>query len=177
MPEKSAAAKAASDAAYEKAVIDFGKAVQVMQKGDFSGAQGAFETIATSDLDEPVLRERARSYGQMCARRTASPTAPPRNSEERYLHAVVQLNRGQIDEALTLLEQALRENPASAKLFYARASAHAVKGRAEAAVEDLRQAIAIEPQTRFQAVNDPDFEKIREEPSFIDIIEPTPAGA
>jgi len=29
---------------------------------------------------------------------------------------------------------------------------------------------------RYQAANDPDFEPIREEPSFIDIIEPTPAG-
>ena len=32
-------------------------------------------------------------------------------------------------------------------------------------------------QVGFAAVNDPDFERIREEPSFIDIIEPTPSGA
>ncbi len=50
-------------------------------------------------------------------------------------------------------------------------------GNAEAAIGDLRQAIALEPQTRFQAVNDSDFERIREEPAFIDIIEPTPSGA
>jgi len=30
---------------------------------------------------------------------------------------------------------------------------------------------------QMQAVNDPDFERIREEPAFIDIIEPTPTGA
>ena len=46
----------------------------------------------------------------------------------------------------------------------------------EQAVSDLRQAIAADPQIRFQAINDPDFEQIREEPAFIDIIEPTPTG-
>jgi len=49
--------------------------------------------------------------------------------------------------------------------------------RVDAAVRDLRQAITVDPQVRFQAGNDPDFEAIREEPAFIDIIEPTPSGA
>ena len=51
------------------------------------------------------------------------------------------------------------------------------KGATEKAVADLRQAISVDPTVRFQAVNDPDFERIREEPAFIDIIEPTPTGA
>ena len=51
-----------------------------------------------------------------------------------------------------------------------------MKGSTGKAVTDLRQAIASDPTVRFQAVNDPDFEKIREEPAFIDIIEPTPTG-
>ena len=49
--------------------------------------------------------------------------------------------------------------------------------KGEAAVADLRRAISAEPQVRFQASNDPDFEPIREEPAFIDIIEPTPSGS
>lgn len=174
---KKKAVAAATDDAYTQAVADFGKAVEVMQKGDYDKARSAFEAIAESDLDEPVLRERARSYLRMCERRTAPDIAPPKTHEERYLRAVFLTNEGRTDEALGLLESALRDNPASAKYFYARASAYALSGQADAAVNDLRQAIAIEPQTRFQAVNDSDFERIREEPSFIDIIEPTPAGA
>jgi hypothetical protein len=29
---------------------------------------------------------------------------------------------------------------------------------------------------RFQASNDPDFDRVRDEAAFIDVIEPTPAG-
>ena len=81
------------------------------------------------------------------------------------------------DTAIKLLDQALGEDPSSARYLYARASAYALKGHADAAIGDLRQAIIIEPTVRFQAANDTDFEQIREEPSFIDIIEPTPTGA
>ena len=52
-----------------------------------------------------------------------------------------------------------------------------MQGNAVAAVEDLRQAIAADPKLRYQAANDGDFEKIRDEAAFIDLIEPTPAGA
>ncbi len=55
--------------------------------------------------------------------------------------------------------------------------AWALAANADNAVGDLRQAISLDPTLRFQAVNDSDFERIREEPGFIDIIEPTSAGA
>ena len=77
---------------------------------------------------------------------------------------------------MRLLDQAIAEDPTSVRCLYARACTWALKGSAGKAVADLRQAIAGDPTVRFQAVNDPDFEKIREEPTFIDIIEPTPTG-
>ena len=75
------------------------------------------------------------------------------------------------------MARALVDNPTSVDLLYVRSCAWAKQGSAEKAVGDLRQAIAADPKVRFQAVNDPDFERIREEPAFIDIIEPTPTGA
>jgi tetratricopeptide (TPR) repeat protein len=96
--------------------------------------------------------------------------------DELYFQAVLSSNEGKYDEALSLFERALREHPDSPKVLYARASTWALKGNSEAAVGDLRRAIAADPKVRFQAANDPDFEPIREEPAFIDIIEPTPAG-
>jgi tetratricopeptide (TPR) repeat protein len=86
-------------------------------------------------------------------------------------------NNGQYDEALDLLERALQQMPDSPKVLYARASTWSLKGNAEAAVAELRRAISVDPRVRFQATNDPDFEPIREEPAFIDIIEPTPSGS
>ena len=51
------------------------------------------------------------------------------------------------------------------------------QGNAEAAVADLRKSISIDPLIRFQLINDSDFEQIRDEATFIDLIEPTPSGA
>jgi hypothetical protein len=87
------------------------------------------------------------------------------------------INEGESVAAVKLLDQCIAEDPSSSRFLYARSSAWALSGKVDAAINDLRQAISIDPQVRFQAVNDPDFESIREEPAFIDIIEPTPTGA
>ena len=58
-----------------------------------------------------------------------------------------------------------------------RIQVEALQKNAERAVSDLRSAIAVDPTVRFQATNDTDFKLIREEPAFIDVVEPTPAGA
>ena len=69
-------------------------------------------------------------------------------------------------------------NCASAdKVLYARATVHARVGNGELAIADLRAAVAIDPKLRFQATNDQDFDGIRDDASFIDIVEPTPAEA
>ena len=166
-----------ADDAYRHAVNEFGNAVQLLHQGRYEEAKTKLAALENNDFDEPVLAERARTFRRICDSKLAGSADGPRSAEDRYLAGVVALNDGRLDEAITLLDQALRENPASAKFFYARASAHALQGNTEAAVGDLRQCIAIDPQTRFQAVNDSDFERVREEPSFIDIIEPTPTGA
>ena len=166
----------ASSEAYEKAVRAFGEAVDRLHKGEFQEALTAFEGLVERLSEEPSLAERARTYAKVCRARLAPADEAPQTAEDCYQRAVLQINRGETDEAIHLLNRAMQEGT-SAKYLYARASAYALKGNAEAAVADLRQAIADEPQIRFQAVNDPDFEGIREEPAFIDIIEPTPAGA
>jgi tetratricopeptide (TPR) repeat protein len=164
-------------AAFQQALETFGTALELLQTGEHARAKELFEGLVASHPDEPGLTERARTYAAICARRLDPPTPEPASADECYLHAVIKLNAREPDEALALLERSLTEQPRAPRLLYARASAHALKGNAEAAVADLRQAIAEDPTIRFQAANDPDFEPIREEPAFIDIIEPTPAGA
>jgi tetratricopeptide (TPR) repeat protein len=163
-------------AEYDKAVGEFTEALDLFHKGEIAGAREIFEGIRSSNLDEPVLTERAETYIRICDRRVQEAAADPGSPDEFYYRAVILINEGESDEAIKLLDQALQASPSSAKYLYARASASAIKGDTEKAVGDLRQAIAADPQIRFQATNDPDFEQIREEPAFIDIIEPTPAG-
>lgn len=162
---------------YEQAVATFGAALKELQSGDFKTAKDMFTKILENLKDEPVVAERSRMYLAVCEKRLAQPAELGSAPDELYYRAVVESNNGNVTEAIRLLDQALQQTPNSAKLLYARASAWALSVNADSAVSDLRQAIAIDPTIRFQAVNDSDFERIREEPGFIDIIEPTPTGA
>ena len=183
--KKKATKKAAADAppaltaqheAYEKLVGQFSAAIEAFNKGEFAEAKAGFNGVIDSASDEPVLTDRSRSYSQICEQRLAPDEAEPANAEERFYRAVLLINEGRGEDALGYIDQALQDSPTSARLLYTRASAWAIQGKVDKAVSDLRQAIAVDPQVRFQAVNDPDFEPIREEPAFIDIIEPTPTG-
>ncbi len=161
---------------YKQALATFSSAVQLVQDGNFAKAKDKFSEILGSLKDEPVLAERSRMYLAVCEKRLTPVPEPSSTTDDLYYRAVLEANNGNASEAIKLFDQALQQTPNSATVLYARASAWALSANADAAVNDLRQAIGIEPTLRFQAVNDADFERIREEPGFIDIIEPTPAG-
>ena len=165
------------DEMYHKALQDFSTAIELLHKQEYEQAREQFRVLEASNSDEPTLVDRARTYALICDQRLAPPADSPKTADDFYYRAVLLANDGDYDDALPLFERALVDLPDSPKVLYARASTWALKGNAEAAVADLRRAISAEPQVRFQASNDPDFEPIREEPAFIDIIEPTPSGS
>lgn len=171
-PSPSAAVRAEFD-------DEYGEALRLLREGRAQEARGRFlELERSAGREDRERAERARTWAKICERRSGTAAAPePQNAEERYYRGVVELNLGRYDDAVRLLTAAMQDHPTSPDYLYARASAYSMKGNPEAAVGDLRQAIQFNPRLRFQAVNDPDFEPIREEPAFIDIIEPTPSGA
>lgn len=166
-----------ASAAYEEALRDYGAAVESMHGGDYGSALELLEKVRAASKHEPELADRAATYTRICKRKLAPPEGDPAVENHPYHKAVFLMNSGDVDEALQLLSRSLAEDPLAVDVLYVRACAWALKGAAEKAVGDLRQAIAVDPKVRFQAVNDPDFERIREEPAFIDVIEPTPTGA
>ena len=162
---------------YDQAVVDFGKAVEAINAARYDEARKLFTALIESVHDEPGLVERSRMYLSVCDKRTAKVDAPGTGFDDIYHQAVMAMNSVDTEGSIRLLDQALQHDPTSVRVLYARSSAWALSGNAESAVSDLRQAIAGDPTIRFQAVNDADFERIREEPAFIDIIEPTTTGA
>ncbi len=171
-----AAAKTDESLAYETAMKGYESALGLLRKGDFERAKEQLRAVQAAAPNELELFDRAQIYLRVCDRKLAGESDTP-SGGELHRQAVFLSNAGESDAAIELLDRALAEDPASVESLYVRACAWALKGAADKAVRDLRQAISLEPKIRFQAVNDPDFEKIREEPAFIDIIEPTPAGA
>ena len=86
-------------------------------------------------------------------------------------------NSGNLDEAWSLLEKATLQRPNDASILYARASVRGLQGNVDGAAAELKKSVALDPKFRFQAASDSDFDKVRDEAAFIDIIEPSNAGA
>jgi tetratricopeptide (TPR) repeat protein len=173
---KSSPAKTAAQAdAYQSALKEFGNASRLLQKGDYAKAKAAFQAIAAGNPEERELVQRAETYVTICDNRMAPPAGEPCTADDWYYQGVVSSNQGNHDEAIRCLGKALKQEPTSPKYLFARASAFGKQGNAQLAVADLRQAVLGDPAVRFQAVNDSDFEPIRDDAGFIDLIEPTPA--
>lgn len=163
--------------AYEAAHAEYTAAIELLRKREFAAARERFEGLTKNYPQESEMVERSRTYIKICDRRLHVDPMDVDNAEECYYRATVLCNEGRAEEAVSLLDRALVHDPTSVRVLYARACAWALQKDAERAVSDLRSAIAVDPSVRFQAANDIDFELIREEPAFIDVIEPTPAGS
>lgn len=175
---RTAQVKPRNIAAYEAAVADFGTACELFAKGQFAEAKAHFEAVAaTASADEPILADRSRTYASICAMKTAPPLTGGDDAESFYHRGVVAANAGLLDEAWSFLEKASELRPADASILYARASVRGLQGNVIGAATELRKSIAIDPTFRYQAVSDSDFDKVRDEAAFIDVIEPSHAGA
>lgn len=162
---------------FEIALKEYEGALALIRKGAFAEARERLLALAAESRNEPVLSDRARTWAGACAKRMATEVATPRTAEERYLEAVVRLNEGRPKEAIALLDAAVAAEPGEGSYWYARAAAQAGLRDAEASAADLRRAIALVPHLRFQAAQDAAFEPVRDEAAFIDVIEPSAAGA
>ncbi len=165
----------AQNDAYEIALKEFGNAAKLLRKGDYAKAKELFRAIPAAIPEERVMVQRIETYITICEKKMAPAAGEPSTADDWYYLGVIRSNEGRFDEAVQCLGTALQQDPTSPKYLYARASALGLQGNAQLAVADLRQAVLSDPTIRFQAVNDPDFEPIRDDAGFIDLIEPTPA--
>ena len=165
-------------AAYDAAVEQFSTAAGLFAKGQFGEARQIFDAISASTAaDEPILSDRARTYAAICAQKGATPDHSRDDADALYHRAVVASNAGRLDEAWSLLERAAGLRPDDASILYARASVRGLQGSVDGAATELKRAVALEPKFRYQAASDPDFDRVRDEAAFIDVIEPSNAGA
>ena len=175
---RTAPSKPRNIAAYEAAVEQFQTATGFFGKGQFAEALPHFEAVAEAATpDEPILSDRARAYATICRRKIATPAAGGDDADGFYHRGVVAANAGRLDEAWSLLDKAAAQRPNDASILYARASVRGLQGNAEGASSELKKSVSIDPKFRFQAASDSDFDKVRDEATFIDIIEPSNAGA
>jgi tetratricopeptide (TPR) repeat protein len=161
---------------FYEAVAIYERGVQALQKHDFSGAASFFRAVLERYPEERELLERARLYLRVCERETSrQPAAAPKTPEERVYAATVALNSGDHSGALDHLRQALGEDPESDHAHYIMAVALGMRNRGDEAIEHLQQAIALNPENRGLAKQDPDLDSLRDHHRFRDALDTPPA--
>ena len=119
--------------------------------------------------------ERARAYRAVCERALVEAKKTPfrpKGFEDLLNHGVFLHNRGEFEEALKVLRQAAEIHPKNEHVLYCLAATSARAGDSAAALKALRSAIAVSPANRAQARGDSDFDPIREDEEFIELVHP-----
>lgn len=160
---------------FYEAVAIYERGVQALQRHDFQAAAAFFRTVLERYPEERELLERARLYLRVCERETSRQPSVPRTPAERVYAATVALNSGDHTGALDHLQRALADDPDSDHAHYIMSVALGMRGRMAEALEHLRQAIALNPENRGLARQDPDLESIRDQEGFRAVLD-TPPG-
>jgi tetratricopeptide (TPR) repeat protein len=159
---------------FYEAVAIYERGVQALQRHDFAGAASYFRTVLERYPEERELLERARLYLRVCERETSRQPAEAKTPAERVYAATVALNSCDHTGALDHLQRALGEDPESDHAHYIMAVALGMRNRADEALEHLQQAIALNPDNRGLAKQDPDLDSIRDHDRFRDALDTPP---
>jgi tetratricopeptide (TPR) repeat protein len=151
----------------------FEKGLRALGKKDYERAGEIFQELIDSYPEERDLLERTRAYRAVCERAQAeSKRSPfkPKTFDEMVNYGVYLHNRGEFEEALKHLRQAVELHPKNEHGLYCLAATAARAGDTPSALKALRSAIAVGPSNRAQARTDPDFDPIRDDEGFVEIV-------
>lgn len=158
------------------AIALFERAMHALQLHRYHEAGTLFEDLIVRFPAERMLGDRARVYAALCAREAAKAATArdPATFEERMTAATAALNNGDNEEAYRLATLALRERPDYDLALYIAAVVYVRRGDFDTALDRLAHAVTVSPDVRAQARHDADFEPLRREKAFQQLVEDPP---
>lgn len=160
------------DPNFAQAVQNYEAGLKAMQERKFERAKGLLEKVISNGPRE--LADRARVYLSSCNQQLNEGSANFKTHEEHFDYAVSLLNSGQLEQARSHLEKILKQNPKADFAFYGMAVVDCLTGQVESSLKNLGEAIRLNPQNRFQARNDSDFQNMADDPRFTELLYPEP---
>ena len=146
---------------YFDAVALYERGVEALQHRAYQQAASLLESVLRQYPEEKELHERVRLYLNICTRQATQREAAPQTIDERLYAATLAINGGSYDQAIAHLRLVRDEDPDNDHAIYMLAVAHAQRGEHAEAVAHLERAIALNPENRALARNDPDLEPLR----------------
>jgi tetratricopeptide (TPR) repeat protein len=160
---------------YFEAVALYERGLEALQRHAYQQAANLLESVLRQYPEERELHERVRLYLNICQRQATQREAAPQTIDERLYAATLSINGGQYDQAIAHLRLVRDEDPDNDHAIYMLAVAHAQRDEHAEAVAHLERAIALNPENRALARNDPDLEPLRDDDAFRTALE-APSG-
>ena len=131
------------------------QAVRLFTERRFAEAFDRFRE-ATAGPDAQVA-DKARSYLQICERKTAKRELEFHTAEDHFNYGVERMNARDMEQARFHLVRALGIEPEGDYILYTMALCCGLSGDGNGACENLKRAISLEPRNRILARQDPEF--------------------
>jgi outer membrane protein assembly factor BamD (BamD/ComL family) len=161
---------------YFEAVALYEQGLEALQRHAYQEATDLLESVLRQYPEERELHERVRLYLNICQRQATQREAAPQTIDERLYAATLSINGGQYDKAIAHLRLVRDEDPDNDHAIYMLAVAHAQRDEHAEAVAHLERAIALNPENRALARNDPDLEPLRDDDAFRAALEAPPGS-
>lgn len=160
------------DPGFAQAVQNYEAGLKAMQEHKYEKAKPLLEKLVASGPKE--LADRARLHLNICNQHLASGSTTFKSQDEHFDYAVSLMNLGQYDQSRSHMEKILKQNPKADFAMYGLAVLDCLTGQVEGSLKHLREAIRLNPQNRFQARNDSDFQNMADDPRFTELLYPEP---
>ena len=170
---RSGSAERARAKHFANAIDAYESAIKLMHAEQFDKAIRHFEDLIVEHPEEPEIQERAKVLLHACEKKIHEKARTVlRSADDHYNMGVAELNRRELTSAIEHLQHALKLTQNAEHVLYALATANALQGSRDAALDFLKQAIHYRPENRFLAARDGDFESLQEDPDFKQLVTP-----
>jgi tetratricopeptide (TPR) repeat protein len=160
------------DPGFAQAVQNYEAGLKAVQEHKFEKAKPLLEKVIAAGPKE--LADRARVHLSTCNQQLAGSSTTFKTQDEHFDYAVSLMNSGQYDQSRVHMEKILKQNTKADFAFYGLAVLDCLTGQVESSLKNLSEAIRFNPQNRFQARNDSDFQNMADDPRFTELLYPEP---
>ncbi|MBI4456859.1 MAG: tetratricopeptide repeat protein [Acidobacteria bacterium] len=157
----------------EKTLLDlYERGIKSLYNKNYQQAMDLFEKLIAKYPEEVELADRARNFVKICQSQGATrKLLQPKTADEMFDLGVIEHNRANYQQAIDYFQRAIELNPKANYLYYTLAASYSQAGDMEGAIRSLQKSVQLNPDNKFLARNDPDFEPIRSSKEFSAIVE------
>jgi tetratricopeptide (TPR) repeat protein len=166
--------KVGDDPRFAQTVQSYEAGLKALQIHKYDKAKACFEKVLAGP--SPELADRASVHLSTCNQQMSRVSTTFKTPEEQFDYAVSLMNMGDYVTARENFETLTQKFPKLDFIWYGTAALNCLTGRFPEAINDLNEAIRLNPANRYQARNDSDFKNLADDPRFTELLYPDTSG-